>query len=400
MTTPADSLAVLDGLGLRPVINASDAVTRLGGSVLAPEVRAAMDAAAQHYMPLAEMQERASEVIAGISGAEAGCVATGAGACLFLATVACMVGEDRAAMDRLPVTTGMSDEVVIHRAHRNPFDHVLRATGARLVEFGYLTRFGGVGTYRWQLEAALTDRTAAVYYLRDVYEQVLPLRTVVEIAHERGVPVIVDAADVRTPDLLRAVIADGADLVAVSGGKAVAGPAASGFLAGRRDLVRAATLQQQDMFVFPDLWQPPMGTGEGATEPPHQGLGRTMKVGREEIAGLLAALGRWPARDPDAELGGTLAVCERIAAALRGIDGVATSISVARAAVVVQLSGPDAALEAARTLLEGDPRVFLFPMWIPQGQLGVMPRTVRPEQVEPLIQRLREVLGSLPSGAS
>lgn len=398
MTTSPESLGVLEALGLRPVINAAAQVSRLGGSVLSPEVRAAMDAAAQHYVPLAEMQERASQVIAETSGSEAGCIATGAGACLFLGAIACMAGEDRAAMDRLPDTAGLRNEIAVHRAHRNPFDHVLRATGAQLVGFGYLTRFGGVGTYRWQLEAALTPRTAAIYYLRDVPDQVLPLRTVAEIAHARGIPVLVDAADVPSVRELRGLIADGADLVAVSGGKSVAGPAASGFLAGRRDLIRSATMQQQDMFVHPDLWQRPMDSGDGPMEPPHQGLGRTMKVGREEIAGLLVALQQWVTRDPDAETSHTLGLCDRIADALRGIDHVETSVAPSRGAVVLRLPGPDAALRAARQLLAGDPRVFVFTMWIPMGQLGIMPRTVAADQVEPLIDRLRTVLTSLPAG--
>ena len=187
-----DSRAIIEALGLRPVINAMGAPSRLGCTVLSPGVRAAMDAASQHCIPIAEMQERASEVIAEVTGAEAGCVASGAAACLFLGTAACIAGEDRAAIDRLPDTTGLRDEIAIHRAHRNPYDHAVRATGAHLVEFGYLGGPSGVGTHRWQLEAALTPKTAAVYYLAAVTEQVLPLSTVAQIAHKHGVPVLVD----------------------------------------------------------------------------------------------------------------------------------------------------------------------------------------------------------------
>ena len=145
-----DSLAIIESLGLTPVINAMGAPSRLGCTVLSPSVRAAMDAAAQHCIPIAEMQERASAVIAEVTGAEAGCVASGAAACLFVGTAACIAGEDRAAIDRLPDTTGLRDEIAIHRAHRNPYDHAVRATGARLVEFGYLGGPSGVGTHRWQ----------------------------------------------------------------------------------------------------------------------------------------------------------------------------------------------------------------------------------------------------------
>ena len=395
MATSTESLALLRMLGLRPVINAMGSASRLGGSVLSPEVRAAMDAAAQYFVPLDEMQERASQIIAEVTGAEAGCIASGAAACLFLGTVACMAGEDRAAMDRLPGTAGLRDEVAIHRAHRNPYDHVVRATGSRLVEFGYLTRSGGVGTYRWQLEAALTPRTAAVYYLLGAPEQVLPLPTVVEIAHERGIPVVVDAAAVGSPHDLRRLIADGPDLLAVSGGKAIAGPAASGFLAGRRDLIRSATMQQQDMFVYPALWLEPMGSGEGPAEPPHQGLGRAMKVGREEVAGLMVALQQWATRDVDGERSRALEVSDRIVGSLAGLDDVEATVvrdAGTGVGVVLQFLSPGAAMRAAKELQEGQPRVFVVPMSIPQARLGISPQNIRADELELLIERLRSVL--------
>jgi len=159
-------------------------------------------------------------------------------------------------------------------------------------------------------------------------------------------------------------------------------------------------MQQQDMFVHPGLWQSPMDASDGAKEPPHQGLGRTMKVGREEIAGLLAALQAWVTRDLDAELSHELEQCDRIAGALAGLGGVETSVSRERGAVVLRLPSPEVALHAAKELMAGQPPVFVFPMWIPMGQLGIMPRTVRPEQVQPLIDRLRDVLTTLPPGIS
>jgi seryl-tRNA(Sec) selenium transferase len=115
---------------------------------------------------------------------------------------------------------------------------------------------------------------------------------------------------------------------------------------------------------------------------------------------LLAALQRWVTRDLDAERSRALEQCDLIAEALTGLDGVETSVSPERGAVVLRLPSPEAALHAAKELMAGQPRVFVFPMWIPTGQLGVMPRTVRPEQVQPLIERLRDVLASLPSGIS
>jgi L-seryl-tRNA(Ser) seleniumtransferase len=155
----ADSGAILESLGLIPVINAAGFPSRLGGASLSPVVRAAMDAAAQNFIRIAEMEVRASEIIA-----EAGLVASGGAACLTLAA-ACITGDDPAAIDRLPDRTGLRNEVVVHRTHRNPFDHAIRVPGARFVEFGYLGVPAGVGAYRWQLDAAITEKTAAVFYL-------------------------------------------------------------------------------------------------------------------------------------------------------------------------------------------------------------------------------------------
>ncbi len=389
----ADSLAIIESLGLRPVINAMGAPSRLGCTVLSAPVRAAMDAAAQHCIPIAEMQERASTVIAEVTGAEAGCVASGAAACLFLGAAACIAGEDRAAIDRLPDTTGLRDEIAIHRAHRNPYDHAVRATGARLVEFGYLGGPSGVGTHRWQLEAALSQKTAAIYYLSAITEQVLPLSTVVEIAHQHGVPVLVDAAGVGGPPAnLRRLIEHGADLIAVSGGKAIAGPAASGVLAGRRDLIQSATLQQQDMFVYPDLWRVPLSSGEEeAVEPPHNGLGRAMKVGREEVAGLIVALQEYMKRDHEAERRRWSEICGRIAAALLGVPGVSATAAPperAWADVALSFADPASARRVARSLETGRPRVFVGTMSIPRAELHISPYSVRDDEVQPLIDRL------------
>jgi L-seryl-tRNA(Ser) seleniumtransferase len=394
-----ESQAIIESLGLTPVINAMGAPSRLGGTVLSPSVRAAMDAAAQHCIPIAEMQERASVIIAEVIGSEAGCVASGAAACLFLGTAACIAGQDRAAIDRLPDTTGLRDEVAVHRAHRNPYDHAVRATGARIVEFGYLGGPSGVGTHRWQLEAALTPKTAAVYYLAAVTEQVLPLSTVADIAHQHGVPVIVDGAGVGgPPSNLRRLIEQGADLVAVSGGKAIAGPAASGVLAGRRDLIRAATLQQQDMFVYPDLWRVPLSSGEQeeeGVEPPHQGLGRAMKVGREELAGLMVALKEYARRDHVAEQRRWSEVCGRIGAALLGAPGVRVTVAPPErgwADVALAFADPSTARRIARSLETGRPRIFVGTMLIPRGELHVSPYSVQDDEVQPVIDRLCEAI--------
>jgi D-glucosaminate-6-phosphate ammonia-lyase len=398
LTSTPDPRAIIESLGLVPVINAAGFPSRLGGATLAPAVRAAMDAAAQHFVPITEMQERASALIAGVTGSEAGCVASGGAACLTLAAAACMTGDDPAAIDRLPDTTGLKGEIVVHRAHRNAFDHAIRVSGARFVEFGYVGVASGVGAYRWQLEAAITEKTTAVFYPGAVTQFVLPLRDVIEVAHAHDIPVIVDAAGTMPPvSNLKRFIAEGADLVAFSGGKLVRGPSASGFLAGRRDLIRAATVQHQDAFVHPDVWRPPFGEpgSNRLTEPPHQGLGRVLKVGREEIAGLMVALEAFAKRDHDADQRGWRSMCEQVATGLRPVNWNGVKITMVEAPWInVLITFPDRAYAArtVRALEAGRPRVFVAANRISNAEIAIMPHNLTEQDVPDLIGRLREAI--------
>src|SRR5215216_1038239 len=142
-------------LGVRPLINARGTHTRLGGTLMRPEVAEAMQAAAGAYVVLDELQDKASEVIARATGAEAGMVTGGAEAGLLLGTAAILAGTDPAKIASLPVTDGMKNEAIIHRAHRNGYDHGVRAAGARIVDIGY-----GGSTLPYQLRAAINERTA------------------------------------------------------------------------------------------------------------------------------------------------------------------------------------------------------------------------------------------------
>lgn len=386
-------------MGLTPVINAAAHPSRLGGTRLAPEVVSAMVAASQTFVPIAEMQARASELIAEFTGAEAGCVASGADACLTLAAAACMTGDSLAAMDQLPDTTGLKNEIVVHRAHRMSFDHALRLAGARLVEFGYLLHSSGVGAYRWQMEAAFTERTAASFYVGLPVESVLDFKTFVEISHSHGVPVIVDAAPTRVPpENFRRWIDLGADLVACAGGKFIGGPAATGFLAGRRDLVRAATLQQQDAFIHPDFYREPLGDelNEGVDEPPHQGIGRVLKVGREELAGLMAALKLCATRDYAEESRQRTSISQRLIGAIEGANfaGVKVRSDDPSSAISIIFDSRQHASDTVRELQNGTPRVFVLNARVGQHEIMVLPHCVSTDEIAPLERRLLEAIGS------
>jgi L-seryl-tRNA(Ser) seleniumtransferase len=395
--------ALLAGLGLRPVINVAGSVSRLGGTRLSPEVVEAMAAASQSFVPLVELQAAASELIAEATGAEAGCVASGAAACLFLAAAACLAGLDPAKMDRLPDTAGIPNEFAAHRAHREPYDHAVRAAGGRFVEFGYLGA-ANPGTRPWQLEAAITDRTAGVFYVGAPAPGVLPLPVVAEIAHGHGLPVIVDAAEMLPPRAnLRRFIDEGADLVAISGGKAIGAPAGSGILAGRRDLILSATAQQQDMYLRPASWTGPQA-GESADalpDPPQQGIGRIVKVGREEVVGLLVALRQYLDRDEDADVARWESIAARIADALHGVGGATTEIlaphgGVPTVAVGTPAAGGTSAVERAGAVIgrlrERDPRIWAGEEYVDEGRVALNVQHLRDDEVQVVIDRLREAL--------
>jgi D-glucosaminate-6-phosphate ammonia-lyase len=395
------SVGVYEELGVRTVINASGTLTRLGGSRMAPEVLAAMTEAAAAFVPLDDLQARAGEIIAEVTGAEAGYVVTGAAAGLSLGVAACVAGMDVAAMDRLPDTSGLKDEVVVQRGHRNAYDHAIRAVGVRMVEVGYLGYPGAGGTHSWQLAAAINERTAAVACPILETPGTIPLPAVCQIAYEQGIPVIVDAAAELPPRAnLRRFIAEGADLVVFSGGKAIGGPQASGILAGRADLIASVALQHQDMDVRPETWswRPALAAGL-LSGVPHQGFGRAMKVGREEIVGLITALRRFAAGSDDEDLECWQRRLDPIAQALEGIPGIRVSRHLPQRKPVpslrIELEGDCAATRAyelVNRLLEGEPAIAIDQSYAEHGRLSINPQGLSPEEALVVSRRLREEL--------
>jgi L-seryl-tRNA(Ser) seleniumtransferase len=288
-------MTIYERLGVRTIINAKGTATRLSGGIMRPEVSAAMVEASRACVDIPELQARASDIVAEVTGAEAGYVASGAAACLLLATAACVAGLEPSHMARLPDTRGLKNEVVMVRSQRNFYDHAVRTVGVQIVEVGLPDRFSGAGVRdaeAWEIADAITERTAAVYYVADAMARPA-LRDVVRVAHAAHVPVIVDAAAQLPPQSnLRYFIGEGADLVAYSGGKAIGGPQASGFLCGKRDLIMSAALQHLDLDIFWEQWEPPANLIDKTRLKgvPQHGIGRPCKAGKEEIVGLLVAL--------------------------------------------------------------------------------------------------------------
>jgi L-seryl-tRNA(Ser) seleniumtransferase len=394
-------MTIYDTLGVRPVINAAGPLTRLSGMPLHPEVAAAMAEAAQACARIEDLQEAAGRELAAAGGAEAGYVTAGAAAGLALAAAACIAGLDVAAMDRLPDTSGMRAEIVIQRAHVTAYTHALRMPGARLVEVGYVGYPGQGISWPWQVEAAISERTAALAWSVGSAQGVVPLAEFCAIAHRHGLPVIVDAAAALPPAAnLRAFVAAGADLVAFSGGKAIGGPQASGILLGRADLIESVALQHQDMDVYPATWTwRERYLAEGRLPgPPHHGFGRAMKVGKEEIAGLVVALRRFLARDHEAEWRRQAEQLRSIAEALAGVHGVRAEQRgdpPAYPALVVALD--EGALgrtaeDVVNALIEGEPRVAVAQSFLHERAIGIIASALKEGEEEIVAARLYDVV--------
>lgn len=297
-----DESTIYDELGIARVINAAGTKTRIGGSRIRPEAMAAMSRASEAFVRISDLQARASELIRDVTGAEAGYVTSGAAAGICLGTAACLAGHDLDAMNRLPETMDVADEVVMPRTHRTAYDHAIRAAGATIVDVGTNDHHLGTGSKNvelWEIKEAIGEETAAVAYMEKAYTQP-DLADVVAVAHEHNVPVLVDAAAELPPAAnLETFVEAGADLVVFSGGKAIRGPQSTGILAGRSDLISSAALQHLDMHIAEELWEPPeeLIDRDRFDGVPRQGIGRPLKVGKEELVGLVRALepgGRGP----------------------------------------------------------------------------------------------------------
>jgi len=195
-TSSGDPTGVFSKLGVTPIIHASGSMTRYGGTRTRPEVLEVMSEAARVLVDMDELNGKAGEVIARLTGAEAGFVCSGAAGGLVLQAAACIAGSDQFKMHRLPDSEGMKNEVIIQNNHRFHYDQAYRAAGGKLIGIGH-----GKGCSAWELEGAINERTAAVAYLIAPFtnRRALSLEEVCQIAHKHGVPVIVDGASTLPP---------------------------------------------------------------------------------------------------------------------------------------------------------------------------------------------------------
>lgn len=390
-------------LGIEPIINASGSVTRLGGAPLPQVVLDAFCAAAQESVPLDELQGAASRILAEVTGAEAGIVTSGAAAALTLGAAAILARFDLRRMEQLP-HCDFPCEFIVPREQRNGYDHAVRAAGAKLIEVGFHEPVAGSGVRRceaWEIEAAIGPNTTGILYVYDVRARP-PLAEVAAVAHAHGLPVLVDAAGELPPrEHLRSILAAGADLAAFSGGKSIRGPQASGILCGRRDLISSAALQMLDMDDHFELWEPPphLIDKQSLKGMPRHGIGRGLKVSKEQIVALLTALQTFTAGVYDGERIDMQRRLERVAASLKDYP-VRTDLIVpadGQSAPLLEITVDEtrlgrSALEVCRRLRRGSPPTYVGHGLLDLGKLVVHPLHLDDARTASLIGRLQAEL--------
>ncbi|HEY2019003.1 MAG TPA: aminotransferase class V-fold PLP-dependent enzyme [Bryobacteraceae bacterium] len=377
---------IYERIGVRPFINGRGTWTYLSGSLELPEVRAAKQEAARHFVDIFELQRAAGKRLAELSGAESGMVTSGAAGAMAAAAAGCMAGTDPAKIWQLPDTSGMKSEVVLDG--RSAFDSAIRLTGARLVLVPTLE----------QAEAAIGPNTAMIYTTR-LGER---LEKTVALAKRKNVPLLLDdAAGIPPIENLKLYAKMGLDLYCFSGGKGLAGPQCAGLLLGRKDLIEAAMAN---------------------TSPWEGAVCRAMKVGKEEVMGVLAAVEAWTKMDLNALNRLWEQRVKRIATMVETVPGVTTEIKIPEGGnryPTLTVKWDEAAwkfsvADCDRQLRQGEPRIEVLtasnPSLVPavpggdsktprENRLQIISMTMQPGEELIVGRRLREILSAARKGA-
>ncbi len=326
-----------ESIGVKPIVNCRGTFTIITGSQSLPEVKKAMELASHSYVHMDELMEAVGKRLAELTQAEWGIVTNGCAAALAHATAACITGGDPEKMQRMPDLTGMKNEVIVPRYARNVYDHAVRMTGVKMIEVETAAEF----------EAAINKKTAMVMIMSGPAAEKgeLSIPNACAIAKKHNIPVIIDAAaeELKIPNIH---LKNGATMVAYSGGKCLRGPQAAGLLLGQKDLLQTA-------------W---------VCSAPHHAFGRSMKVGKEEIMGMLAAVEMWVKRDHDAEWKEWESWLDHISTEAMKVPGVTKEIhqpeDLSNHAPVLQLNWDPKKLgitgpEVEALLLNGTPRIVI-----------------------------------------
>ena len=266
-------MTIYEKLGIKTGINAWGTVTKLGGTRLPPEVVQAMADAAGSFVPMHEFHRKSGEYAAKLLNVEACCITCGAAAGLAVSAAACLTRGERAKILRLPDTSGMPDRILMLKAHRILYDQALRLCGAEIQEIG-TTSFASPDL----LEAEINERTGLFAYSAECecMRGSVPLNDLVPVLRKRKIPIVVDAAAELPPiSNIKKYLDMGAEMAVFSGGKEIRGPQASGLIVGKREFIDACH----------------------ANCCPNYGIGRAMKISKETVAGLVAAVELFVRRD-------------------------------------------------------------------------------------------------------
>jgi L-seryl-tRNA(Ser) seleniumtransferase len=368
---------IYDELGVRKIINGYATLTSLGGSIMPVEVVAAMAEASRYFVSIDELQEKAGRKIAEWTHNEAAYISCGAAAGIALSTAACITGLDENKRERLPFTEGMKNEIIVHRCAGEEYNFTVRQAGGKVVSIGSQQ---GTRQAVADLESAINPMTAAilVYYKEQRMQGQVPLEQQIEVAKRHGVPLIVDAAAQIPPvENLWRFTGMGADLVIFSGGKGLCGPQSSGLVLGRRDLIEACAFNAC----------------------PRGYIGRPMKVGKEEIIGLLTAVRHYLDLDHVQEIG---TYEEQVAYILAAFAGVAhiqvrrgfpseAGQPMPRAELYLDETGLGIRRdEIIKRLYEGSPAISLASAG--ENGLYINPQTLRPGEEKIIVDRIKEIL--------
>jgi len=331
-----------ESIGVRPVINCWGTITVLSGSLMPVEVMMAMEEMTKKYVFIEELMEGVGQRMSELSGAEWGIITNSAAASIYLVTAACVTGDDQKKINQLPDTRDMKNEVIMPEGHAYGYQiSACRMAGQKLIQ---------VKTPE-EMEAAVSDKTSSIQAIGDRTDKADPilLEDIVRIGKKYGVPTFIDAAAER-PDYPNFYTQKGIDLVCYSGGKCMRGPQSAGVLLGRKDLCKAAFMNSS----------------------PHHGIGRTMKVGKEEIMGALTALDLWVnGRDHEAEYREFERKLNYIKDSLSGISGVTAEVvqptMLSNVAPRLQITWEQTEVkispaDAHDQLLNGEPRIKMSAM--------------------------------------
>lgn len=374
MTENGTAMSIYSSLGLESAINSSGKMTALGGSVLAPEVTDAMAAAGREHVVIADLMVEAGRWIAGVVGTEDACVSSGASSGVAIAVASVIAGTSKPLIQGLPGRVGKPFEIVIQKGHSvdfgAPITQMIALGGGQAVEVGSVNRVDVT-----DIEGAIGPDTAAVMFVQShhtVHKGMVSLAETIRVAHERGIPVILDAA---AEDDLQRWARSGADIVVFSGGKAIGGPT-SGIVCGSRELMTAARAQ-------------------------YAGIARPMKVGKEQVMGLIAALTSFTASEADAVADGQAQRARMQAIATRlslhhGIDAVVeqddAGREIYRAVFTVRPESGTTAPLIAAALAASTPPMYVRDNKAAAGQLALDPRPLTTKEESILLDRLDEIL--------